>query len=377
MAGDLAGPRSVRYPAIDVLRALALVSMVSTHLTSFRQTAVFGRLLHSARWVDGAFFFVALSGVVTGLVHRRLVERRGVRASAVKLTRRAGFLYVIHVALAFTVVFAYSAYRSPDVLNTPTLVESGGWAVATHIVSLALEPNYNNILPMYVVFLLWAVVAVGLLHRRLWWAVVGVSIAVYVVGQRLNGLALSPDGFQIAGWQLLFTGGLLVGWTWEHERTQLSLVARRGIVIAAFVASLAMYAAARLSGDTIQAALGLGLGKLNGGWVAFLYSAAILVAGYALVERLRTHRLVAVALRPVAVLGSKGLPGYVTMVLVILALDFMPAVPRNDLTLIGVVVICGVAEFVAVRTAPLWHGGAVRTTVASRLGGVLRRRVPV
>ena len=83
VAGGGSASASLRYPAIDVLRGLALISMVSTHFDDLQQATFVGRILHSARWIDGAFYFVALSGVVTGLVHRRVVERSGrTRASS-------------------------------------------------------------------------------------------------------------------------------------------------------------------------------------------------------------------------------------------------------------------------------------------------------
>ena len=96
---DASGGRgmAVRYPAIDVLRGIALMSMVTSHFDDFHEATFSARVLHSARWFDGAFSFVALSGVVTGLVHRRVVERRGVRASAHKLLRRSAWPMLVRV----------------------------------------------------------------------------------------------------------------------------------------------------------------------------------------------------------------------------------------------------------------------------------------
>ena len=81
----------------------------------------------------------------------------------------------------------------------------------------------NSVLPpMYVAVLLWAVVVFRLLERGRWGVVVGISVVVFVFGQTVSGLSLATGGFAIADWQLLFTGGLLVGWTWEHEQSRLS-----------------------------------------------------------------------------------------------------------------------------------------------------------
>src|SRR5438105_278654 len=95
-----------RYPSIDIMRGLALISMASSHVMHYELTSVIGKIFHSGVWIDGAFFFVALSGVVVGLIHRRIVERAGLRPSLTKLARRAGFLYVVHVGLTLTAICA-------------------------------------------------------------------------------------------------------------------------------------------------------------------------------------------------------------------------------------------------------------------------------
>jgi hypothetical protein len=349
MAGERRRP-ALRYSTIDVLRGLALVSMVSAHLDDFEFGNWTARVLHSGRWIDGAFFFVALSGLVTGLVHRRVVERDGVEASVRKLVRRSGFLYLVHVLLVLVCLAAYNLDPTRAITDTPTWREEGGVPVALwRVLVLRLEPNLNTILPMYVALLLWAVLVVILLRNRAWWAVVLLSTAVYVVGQAFTGLHFAPDGFAIADWQLLFTGGLLIGWLWEYERLSLSLQLRRAIVVAAGALAMGFYAAAHLAPGPVEHRLGAALWKQDGGWAAFLFAAAVLVAGYGLVESARRTSPISRALRPVETLGRKGLPGYATMVLAVLVLDFLPSIPRNDATVALIVVVCGVAEYLAVE----------------------------
>jgi hypothetical protein len=365
---------SVRYPTVDVLRGLALFSMVTAHVTRFENTTLLGRVVHSPRWIDGAFFFVALSGFVTGLVHRRLVERRGVYASAVKLVRRAGFLYLIHVALVLLAIAVYSSDRAATVPDTPTWAQAGGvWSAIGRVLSLRLEPDFNAVLPMYVVFLLWTVVAVALLRRGAWWTVAGFSLVVYAVGHLTNGAPLAPGGFQLAGWQLLFTAGLLMGWSWEHERTLLTPRRRRRVVLASTAGAVVLYLAARgVPGET-QTLVGWGLGKANGGWLAFVFAGMVLIAGYALIERARAIPGAARAVRPVEIMGTKGLPGYVAMIMAVLVLDLLPGVPRTGVTAVLVATVCGLAELAAVRFAHR-RRAAVSRSRGGRRGGLYRRR---
>jgi hypothetical protein len=343
---------SKRYPTVDVLRGLALFSMVTSHLTRFQDTTLLGRLMHSPRWIDGAFFFVALSGFVTGLVHRRVVARAGVTASAAKLARRAGFLYVVHVAMVLVAIAVYSADRSSTLPDTPTWVQAGGLFTAVgKVLDLALEPDFNGVLPMYVVFLLWAIVAVFLLRRGPPWLVAAISLSVYVAGQLTNGLPLASCSFQLAGWQLLFTAGLFVGWAWEHERLAIPAARRQKVVVVSIVGAGALFVAARALQGPIARLVGRGIEKPNGGWLAFVFAATVLVAGYTVLERGRRVPWVNAMLRSIEIMGTKGLPGYVTMVLAVMVLDVVPGLPRNDGTAIVIAILCGAAEYAAVLLA--------------------------
>ena len=367
MAASAAEPPALgvlpRYPALDVLRGLALVSMISSHMDHSETSTFIGRMLHSGRWINGAYFFVALSGVVTGLVHRRVVERSGLHASAAKLVRRAGFLYVVHISLTLIVLATYNAKSNSVVPDTPSWSQAGGVGRAIEqVVLLRLEPDMNSVLPMYVAVLLWAVVVFRLLERGRWGVVVGISVVVFVFGQTVNGLSLATGGFAIADWQLLFTGGLLVGWTWEHERSRLSGPWRFAVVTGSAAMSVVMFVAARQLQQPMEATFGGALEARRGGWLAFLFAGAVLVTGYVVIER--SHRVPGVrsVLRAVAVLGTKGLPGYATMVVALLVIDeFLPTWPRNDLMLIAVVAVCATGEFAAIRLGKRRRRQTIRT----------------
>ncbi len=347
---------SARYQALDVLRALALVSMVSLHVWedlggNGLGDSYIGRTLHYAGWIDGAFFFVALSGVVTGLVHRRVVSKSGLRASGRKLARRAAFLYVVHVALTLLIVSIRSADSQAVMPLTPSWSAGSGAAqTVAQVLTLHLEPDNNSVLPMYVFFLLWAILAVGLLTRGRAHAVIGLSVAMYALGKSpLAGLALAPGSFHILSWQLLFTGGLIVGWTWERERLRLSITVRRFVVTASVLVFALFLALSRFANGPISRLPGQPVDKNSGGLLAFVFAAAALVMVYGAIEFLRRSALARRALVPLAIVGSKGLPGFVTMVVAILVLQTVPGVEPSDLIVILVVVVCGLAELAALR----------------------------
>jgi hypothetical protein len=326
------------------MRGLALMAMASAHLTYVGGSSYVEQVTHAAVWVDGAFFFVALSGVVTGLVHRRLIARDGLRASSTKLARRAALIYGVHVVLVVLTVSAAS--REPNVLHeTPTWSALGGVVAGMgDILSLRLQPNFIDVLPMYVVFLLLAMPALAALRRGWYGAVAVASLAIYAVGLPFGGLPFVDGSFAITSWQVLFVAGLMVGWAWEHELSSASQPLRRAILALAAVMSAAFVFLAMVARDRTDDALGPAIAKFEGGLVAFVLAGAVLVIGYALLEATSRLRWTARFQRPLQVLGTKALAGFVAMVLCVLILDVNPSLPRNDVVLVLILVVCGLTE---------------------------------
>jgi hypothetical protein len=209
--------------------------------------------------------------------------------------------------------------------------------------------DFNDILPMYVCFLAWAVIAVALLRRRLGWLVASISVIVYALAQTMGGLALKPHSWDIGSWQLLFTAGLLVGWSWENERLLLAREWRRRLILVSAVVCALLLGAALVARRSMEHEFGRGLARLSGGWLTFVYTGAAMVIAFPFIDRLRRVPPLIRPLRTVGILGSKGLPGFATMVLAILALDLVPSIPRSDPVNVAVMVLCGCAEYIALR----------------------------
>jgi hypothetical protein len=323
--------------------------MVSSHASLPGSPTHSDRILHKAVWIDGAFYFVALSGLVAGLVHRRIVERQGFEVSARKLGRRAGFIYLVQLGLVLATICVATWRRSAQVFHAQTWSDLGGFFPAVgKLLLLKLEPNFTGVLPMYVLFLLLAIPAVYGLQRGWWPAVVGGSCLIYLVGKAFGGYRFADWGgsFDPTGWQLLFIAGLLVGWTWEHEMLRIPPQVMQRIVIAAAIVFAGFLTLALTAAHRVDDLIGPLLTKFPGGPLAFVFVAAALITAYAVVDWSRHWPKVNRALRPLEILGVKGLPGYVAMVLTILVFACFPGVlPRNDFTVLIVVVIAGLAEW--------------------------------
>ncbi len=82
------------------------------------------------------------------------------------------------------------------------------WPIVT------LTRGSDDLMTFYVTLLVLAVPALLLLRRRLWWVVLGTSVALWLVHQG-NERWLNPPTVYfvpVADWQLLFMAGLVIGY---------------------------------------------------------------------------------------------------------------------------------------------------------------------
>ncbi len=350
----------VRILGFDVLRALALAMMVAAHTTTFHGGTVLERIWGLPRWIDGAFVFVPVSGIVTGLVHRRVSDRLSVRASQLKLVRRAAFIYAVHVALTVVIVTVASLRHVSSFGEAPDWKAAGGVPVALlDIARFHLMLSFNDVLPMYVFFLVLAALFVVWLRSGRWRLVAVTSVALYAFSQTIDGLAVKAGSFHLAAWQLPFTVGLLVGWHWHDWRRAVPENQRRRCVQASAVAAVSLFVTARIMPATMMRIFGQSLDKMSGGWLAFVYAGAAITAAFALIERSSRNPAMAKLLRVFRILGAKGLPGFAAMVVAILTLDMLPSIPRTDSTILCVYAVCYATEFLALELERRRRGRAL------------------
>jgi len=67
-------------------------------------------------------------------------------------------------------------------------------------------------------------------------------------------------------------------------------------------------------------------------------------------------------LRPLEIVGTKGLPAYVAMVVMILLIGFVPDVPHNDLVLVVMATVCGAVEYASIQLTRARRPAAVLMT---------------
>ena len=199
---------SGRDEVVDVLRGLCIVMMVCNHVAP---GSLLNRFSHAALFIDGAMGFVFLSGYILGIVHFRRVAKIGREGAFLKILRRAGQLYGIHVLLALSLTtWAVVANRlgvvGHDEASFQLLPTVG------RILTFQLQPPFLDILPLYCVFLVLAIPGLHLIGCVGVLPVLAASAGIYTWG-----LIYQTEGsfwgshFRPSGWQFLFFAGMSLG----------------------------------------------------------------------------------------------------------------------------------------------------------------------
>lgn len=217
---------SARCDGLDALRGLFLVLMTLTHMP----TVLSSRMGQPFGFVSAAEGFVLLSAFLAG----RVYLGRGMRQGAVSMTRalwaRAGKVYQHHLALlAFgaSVVLAIGVVRGEGaIISLFQEVLRDPLTAAFAAMTLVYQPALFDILPMYIMFLLFTPWVLGHAQRWGWTLPLALSVLIWLGAQlglrsefneafaAFTGLRPQLHGsgaFNPFAWQLLWMVGLWLG----------------------------------------------------------------------------------------------------------------------------------------------------------------------
>ena len=230
--------RTLAYPAadkrdlrLDLLRGFCVFAMIIDHIGG--SSWLYG-LTGGNRWlVSAAEGFVFLSGLTMGLVYREKLRRFGLRSAARAALRRAGTLYLLTVAL--TLIFTALARLTDLALWTDRALATGEPAELV-VGALTLHYTYHgsDILALYTLLVAAAPLVFFLLDEGYTAYVVAGSWLLWLGYQLFPEQLAIPwtirnaSYFPLAAWQVLFVGGLVLGW---HRRAVAALVEHRRAVL--------------------------------------------------------------------------------------------------------------------------------------------------
>jgi hypothetical protein len=239
---------------IDAVRGLMLVWMVVTHLPTFLPAYTnqpFG-------FVSASEGFIFLSALFTGRIYFRLAEREGYPAMQRKMLLRTLRLYGYHallLAFAFFVAVPIAARGNRPQLHN--LLDYYFAVGPKHAISeaflLIYRPPLLDILPMYILFLLFTPLALTISRRVGWSSILAGSATLWFLahlGLRqaehafVNYVLRIPiplnemGSFDLWAWQFLWILGVWFGVRWAQGNLPVEKWARRVFVPAALTCAV-------------------------------------------------------------------------------------------------------------------------------------------
>ncbi|MBZ5732915.1 OpgC domain-containing protein [Nocardioides sp. TRM66260-LWL] len=375
---------------LDLFRGWIIITVVATHV---EVAGVWSYVsLNAIGAITGAEMFVLLSGIVLGMVYRPALKRAGEWATAVVMWRRARKQYVtaLVVVLLVPLLGLIPKVRS-EVVSTFTdrgTGEGGGaaqgqvydlypnvarlldypppWYAVKQLLLLEMGPWVFNIMGLFVVLSLVLPACMWLVRRRLWWLLLTISWALYVVSA-VTGYHPLPSQFEfvfpLLTWQLPFTHGLVIGW--HRRQVVAALTSRRGQVV---VGVLVVAYAAFLGYLWICHHRGVAPMVLDPGTYAYLYQHA-----YTRVF-LQPGRLVDLALMLVV--------AYAVLTTCWRPIDrlvgwFWTPMGENSLYvfIVHVFFVIAVGSLTFLDGRSFWVGTAIHTVVVLAIWAMVKRRV--
>jgi hypothetical protein len=236
---------------LDAARGLMLVWITLTHLPTSASAYVnqpFG-------FISAAEGFIFLSALFTGRIYFRLAQHDGYPAMTRRLWGRTLRLYGYHaLLLAFAFLVAVPVASHGDRPGLHNLLDfyfiAGAKQSITEAALLIYRPPLLDILPMYIIFLMFT--SAGLLVSRkigwkpiLWTAFVlwglaqfGLRDIAYTFLMRFIPIRIplhEMGSFDLWAWQLLWITGVWLGVRWAQNDLPIESWAKRVVVPATLI----------------------------------------------------------------------------------------------------------------------------------------------
>jgi len=212
-----------RISSLDMLRGLMLVIITLNHLGGPIKRFTFQPL----GFVSAAEGFIYLSGYVYGLVYTRTYINLDYSRLWRKSLKRSSVIYFYHIIVLLAVI-AIMLLNISDFQELRNFSERPVKSMSLFLVFL-VQPQYMDILPLYVIFILFGPIVIKAFSNNKAVIVFIISLILWFLGQDklfqynefdLIKYGLEPGNFNIISWQLLFIAGIYFG----YLRTTASMV---------------------------------------------------------------------------------------------------------------------------------------------------------
>src|SRR5262249_15728390 len=227
---------------LDLFRGIALWLIFLDHIPS---NVVSWITIRNYGFSDATEIFIFISGYTAAFVYGRAMRERGFVVSGARILRRAWQIYVAHIFL-FAIYMAEISYvatsfENPlyaEEMNILDFLQNPDQTIIQALL-LKFKPANMDVLPLYIVLLLWFPPILWLL-QRVPTVALAVSVAIHVAAWHFNlDLAGYPSGvgyLNRLAWELLFVFG---AWCALGGATRLGPVLRSRVTLWIAIAYIA------------------------------------------------------------------------------------------------------------------------------------------
>jgi hypothetical protein len=357
-------PVSQRDTRIDVLRALALLTIFVDHVPG----TIFENVTYkNFGFSDAAEAFVLISGISVALAYGTKFKPGGRLLATMKMWRRAGVLYVTHIVITMVVIALFCAAavfaRRPEMLtmiNIEPLMKNTP-QVLLGIVTLGHQLGYNNILPVYAALLLAAPAFILLISYRPLLALTLSGLLWLVAGI----WQIAPPNYPEPGlwflnplsWQFLFNIGVAA---MLHVKRGGNIPVNRWLVGAAgiYVVGAAIWVHSPLWGQITWFNLPIVIGGFDKTFLSLPRLMHILAVSYLIVALPAVSNVFrARPDNPLAILGKHSLPVFIAGTLLAMAAQVLKLINPGGAAYDTLLIAAGIAIQFALALYLEWLAG--------------------
>lgn len=204
---------SSRIAAFDLLRGYFLLVILCNHLNLYPN--IFGPVTgEGILYVSTAEGFFLISGIVLGIVRGRKLIHRPFREAAGKLLKRSIQLYLTSIILTiFFTLIAWSLAGYEGVKYGAYVPRGDILGMIWHSLTYQYIYGWADFLRHYAIFIFFTPLALWLLRKGQWLAVLVASAAVWALFplSTASGYMSQP-----ISWQFIFFSGFVIGFHWQH-----------------------------------------------------------------------------------------------------------------------------------------------------------------
>jgi hypothetical protein len=358
-------PRSARDPRLDFFRGLGLFIIFVAHVPANPwNNWILGRFGFS----DATEIFVFCSGLAAALALGRLYDTAGFALATARVVQRTWEVYRAHVAvlvagLALVLIADRLLGGDGHVIDASPFRRLIGADVGTALLgylTLTYQPDYFDILPMYVVMLLMLPLVMAL-SRVSPIAPVLCVVGLYALGTT-GHLALPADPwsgrrwfFHPLAWQLVFFTGFAFGRGWLKAPPRDPRLVRVAAAVVLLALPVAWYQVRDLSPTLTAVYRGLGtiIDKTDLGLVRFVHFLSLAYLAY-IVAGPRGARISGFGADVVCLVGRHGLEVFMAGILLSIGGGIVLDELDRDAGTVLVVNLAGFAGLVAVACTARW-----------------------